>query len=343
MLDLEGIRSGVLNLLKVNMNLREGESVLLLNDVPQPGEWHLSYPRVADFVTRSLMVRKMYDIYREEFEGNRVDYLVYPSVGQNGSEPPAEVAERLLGYDVVLAVTTYSLSHTRAREQATHRGARLASMPGLEYSMLLADGPMAADYRAIREETERLAGLLTEAKVVRVTTGLGTDLTFSVEGRPGGADTGIMAEEGEWGNLPGGEAYIAPVEGTAQGRLVLPAGWYFELEKDMEFEFKDGYVVSVKGGGEVGEGFRRLLSFADDGLKHRRNCAELGIGTNPKARKPDNVLEAEKIKGTVHIAIGDSSHLGGVTESDLHQDFVLPEPTLYLDGRVVIEEGKTVL
>lgn len=343
MFDLEGIRSGVVNVLKVNMNLREGESVLLLNDVLQAGEWNLSYPRVLDFVTRSLMVRKMYDICREEFKGNRVDYLVYPCVGQHGSEPPAEVGERLLDYDVILAITTYSLSHTRAREKASKKGARLASMPGLEYSMLLDDGPLAADYRAIREETGRLADLLTEAKMARVTTELGTDLTFSVEKRAGGADTGIMGSKGQWGNLPGGEAYIAPVEGTAWGRLVLPAGWYFELEEDMELEFADGYVMSVKGGGKVGEGFRKLLSLEDDKLKHRRNCAELGIGTNPKAKKPDNVLEAEKIKGTVHIAIGDSSHLGGVTESDLHEDFVLPEPTLYLDGKIVIEKGKAVL
>lgn len=343
MLDLEGIRSGVIKVLKVNMNLREDESVLLLSDVPQPGDWNLSYPRVSNFVRRSLMVRKMYDICREEFKGNRVDYLVYPSVGQHGSEPPAEVAERLLDYDVVLAIPTYSISHTRARQEATKKGARLASMPGLEYDMLLDDGPMAADYRAISEETERLAERLTEARVARVTTEYGTDITFSLEERAGGADTGIMADKGQWGNLPGGEAYIAPVEGTARGRLVLPAGWYFELDENTEFEFADGYVISVKGGGKVGEGFRRLLSLEDDKLKPRRNCAELGIGTNPKAKKPDNVLEAEKIRGTVHIAIGDSSHLGGVTESDLHEDFVLPEPTLYLDGKVIIEKGKAVL
>jgi len=72
----------------------------------------------------------------------------------------------------------------------------------------------------------------------------------------------------------------------------------------------------------------------------RRNLAELGIGTNPNARRPDNVLEAEKIQGTVHVAIGDNIHMGGQVESDLHDDFVQPEVDLFLDGQPVILRGK---
>lgn len=338
MFSAEVIRSGVGNLLRVNMGLRPGESVLLVNDVPGANDWTLAYCRVADIVKRSLMVKRMYEICLEEFKENRVEYLTYPCLGLHGSEPPQGVADRLRS-DVILAITSYSLSHTQARESATQKGCRIASMPGLEYEMLRDDGPMAADYEAIGEETRRLAAMLTAAQKARVTTRLGTDLSFSLRGREGGADTGIMAQRGEWGNLPGGEAYIAPVEGTAEGRLVVPAGWFAGLERDMELEFRKGYVTSLKGGNQVGEEFRTLLSFGDESLKHRRNCAELGIGTNPKAKRPDNTLESEKIKGTIHVAVGDSSHMGGLTESDLHEDFVIPEPTLYLDGRVVMEEG----
>ena len=83
------------------------------------------------------------------------------------------------------------------------------------------------------------------------------------------------------------------------------------------------------------------LEGGDDPVcKARRNLAELGIGTNPNARRPDNVLEAEKIKGTVHVAIGDNAHMGGRVEADFHEDFVLPQPDLYLDGILVIEGGE---
>lgn len=334
MSNFKKIRAGVVNMLKVNMQLKDRESILIVNDFPIQKEWALPYPRIKDMASRSLLARQIFDLIRDEFKHNRIDYLAYPSMGQHGTEPPTEVAEKLLEYEVAILLTTYSLSHTEAREKATKKGARIASMPGIEDAMFADDGPMAADYSGIRKESEEWAELLTRGKMLRVVTGYGTDLTFSIEGRPGGADTGILEKAGDWGNLPGGEAFIAPVEGTANGKMVVPRGWFFGLEEDMTLKFKDGYVVALQGGGQVGEEFSRLLSFDDDRLKHRRNCAELGIGTNPKARKPDNVLEAEKIKGTVHIAIGDSSHLGGVTQSDLHEDFVLPEPVLYIDGKI---------
>lgn len=336
MFNLDKIKPGVISMLRVNMGLKNGESVLVVNDVPRPEEWYLGFSEIKDMAERSVLARGIYEICREAFKDNRVDYLVYPSVGQSGKEPPDFVTEKLLGYDVIILVTTHSLSHTNAREKATQTGARIASMPGIEYAMFLEDGPMAVDYAAIRQETETVSAMLTKAKRARVTTDLGTDLVFSIEGREGGPDTGIYDVKGEWGNLPGGEAFVAPVEGTANGKLVVPKGWYPGLTEDMVLEFKDGYVVSLQGGGQVGAEFSRLLAFGDDSLKHRRNCAELGIGTNPKAKKPDNVLEAEKIKGTIHIAIGDSSHLGGVNESDLHEDFVIPNPRLYLDGEMVL-------
>jgi leucyl aminopeptidase (aminopeptidase T) len=67
---------------------------------------------------------------------------------------------------------------------------------------------------------------------------------------------------------------------------------------------------------------------------------ELGLGTNPNARRPDHVPEAEKIKGTVHFAIGDNLHMGGEVESDTQEDFIQPEPDLPLDGRPVIVRGE---
>jgi leucyl aminopeptidase (aminopeptidase T) len=101
-------------------------------------------------------------------------------------------------------------------------------------------------------------------------------------------------------------------------------------------------VVRIEGGGKVGESFKKLLQLEseEETSEARRNLAELGIGTNPNAKQPDNVLEAEKIKGTVHLAIGDNSHMGGTVTADLHEDFVIAEPDLLLDDKLVIEGGE---
>jgi leucyl aminopeptidase (aminopeptidase T) len=195
---------------------------------------------------------------------------------------------------------------------------------------------MLADYEAVFRETREWADQLTACREVHILTSLGTDLKFSIEGRLGGSDHGLFHKPGDWGNLPAGEAYIAPVEGTAQGKLVVPAGWYLDLKSDMTLVFEDGYVTSLSSGGKVGEHFCSLFRFGEEEFLHRRNCAELGIGTNPNAKNAENILEAEKIRGTIHIAVGDSAHMQGKTASDLHEDFIIPNPVVYFDGKKVM-------
>ena len=55
---------------------------------------------------------------------------------------------------------------------------------------------------------------------------------------------------------------------------------------------------------------------------------------------PDNVLETEKIDGTVHIGFDDNAHFGGTISSDYHGDMAMPEPDLCLDGQLVIQCGE---
>ena len=79
-----------------------------------------------------------------------------------------------------------------------------------------------------------------------------------------------------------------------------------------------------------------------------RNIAELGIGTNERATRPDNVLEAEKILGTVHVALGDNSGFGGVVSTPFHEDYVLFRPTLVVVARdgeesAILDDGRLLV
>lgn len=340
MKDFEHLRQAAINMLNVNLGVREGERIAFVTDVPAPGDWErLPEEVLEDMLNRARMTRAICQMMRKAFPALVVDLICFEQTGQSGREPDEETAQRFLNYDVLVLMTTHSLSHTRARENACQNGARIASMPGVDAAMFAPNGPMAADYVQIKEESLTLAEMLTRGHSVRITTPYGTDLSFSIEGRNGRGDTGLLLEPGAFGNLPGGEAYIAPVEGTAEGVLVVPAGWYPGLKENMRLTFHAGYVISVEGGGDVGASFRELFDLSNADLSHRRNCAELGIGTNPNAKRPDNVLEAEKIKGTVHIAVGDNSHMGGLVESDLHEDFMLTQPTLWIDGERVLGDN----
>ena len=63
------------------------------------------------------------------------------------------------------------------------------------------------------------------------------------------------------------------------------------------------------------------------------NLAELGIGTSDRAKLTGNVLEDEKILGTVHVAFGASAAIGGTVSVPVHLDGVVLEPSLEVDGK----------
>jgi aminopeptidase len=342
-IDVAKIYESVAAMFRVNMGLQPGEKVLVVTDLPRPHDWQKRGTHwLATTSSRNVLARAVVDIAHQAFPDAVTDFLAFPATGSHGAEPPQAVAERIAAANVVIALTAYSLSHTDARLDATRAGARVASMPEFDTHMFYSEGPMAVDYQQVAADCLRFAQRLTQADRVQVRTPNGTDLSFRLGDRPGQVDTGLYDQPGTWGNLPAGEAYAIPLEGTGEGKLVAPAGWYPHLEQDMILRFEKGRVVEILGGGDVGDNFRRILDLSSEDLPFaaRRNLAELGIGANPRARTPDNVLEAEKIKGTVHIAIGDNLHMGGQVESDLHEDFVLPSPDLILDDDHVIISGE---
>jgi leucyl aminopeptidase (aminopeptidase T) len=346
MIEKDKIADGVVNMLKVNMGLKKGEKLLVVTDIPTAEEWKTKESaKLTEALDRALLAKAVSEIALEKFPDCKVEFFVYPSVGKHGTYPGKEVEEKMKAADVVIAITTYSLTHTDARVNACKAGARIASMPMFLAEMFYPGGPMAADYREIEKETKKIADLITKANEARVTSPGGTNITFSLKGRKGGVDAGIFTEKGAWGNLPSGEAYCAPVEGTANGKVVVEPNWFPDLKEKMTLVFKDGYVTEIIGGGKVGDEYRSLLDFTkkEEPYISRRNLAELGVGTNPNAKRPDNVLESEKIKGTVHLAIGDNSHMGGKVTSDLHQDFIIPKATLIFDEKTIMKNGKLVV
>jgi len=332
-------------MLKVNMGVKPGERVLVLSDFPVANEWvKMPIERLPEFVERSLLAKTVFEILSSKFPDCKVEFCAYPSVGRNAADPGREVAERMKSADVDIAITTYSLTHTEAREDACKAGARVASMPLFLADMFYEGGSMDADYTKVKSESDSLAKIITKAKEIIVKTKGGTDVRFSLVDRKGMSESGLYTDKGAWGNLPAGEAYSTPLEGTGNGKLVVEKGWHPNLEENMTIVFKDGSATEVLRGGKVGDELRNLLKpgINEEPYTSRRNMAEFGIGTNPNAKRPDNTLESEKIRGTIHIAVGDNAHMGGRVHADLHQDFIQPKPDVWVDEKLMMKGGRLV-
>lgn len=254
----------------------------------------------------------------------------------HGNEPPEAVASAMRSADVIIIPTSKSLSHTNAREEANENGARIASMPGIDVQII--KETLSADYEAIAERCEPMDKIISEGSSVNVFTEAGTDLTLNIKERDGISDTGILHDPGDFGNLPAGEVYCAPLENEGKGTLVIDTAMagIGLLSEPIKIEFSEGKAKEIKGGRKADE-LRSILEDADD---NAFKIAELGIGTNPEAKVSGNPLVDEKIMGTMHIALGNNLHMGGEQESEIHLDGIVSDPNFEVDGELVIENGE---
>jgi leucyl aminopeptidase (aminopeptidase T) len=259
---------------------------------------------------------------------------------RHGEEPPKPVAEMWLHSDVFVAPTKYSLTHTQARKNATARGARGATMPGITHEIFTQT--MGIDYTMVKENCEKMRKALEGAKRVEVTSPLGTDITMSIEGREILVDNGILHDKGAFGNLPAGEVFVAPVEGTANGVIVSDGSiaGIGVLKNPVKIKVEEGYAVEITGEAEAEMLKRSLESAPPQYKKEAYNIAELGLGCNFGARVVGNILEDEKVYETIHIALGDNSTIGGKTVAGIHIDCLLTKPTLKVDGKEIVTNGK---
>lgn len=255
----------------------------------------------------------------------------------HGEEPPRAVGEVMKEVDVIIIPTTMSLSHTDARKDACDAGARVASMPGITREML-SKGGMTADYEKVKDISETLAEDLSKGGKLEIKTDEGTDFFAGITGRMAKSDSGIFTKVGQFGNLPAGEAFIAPLEGLSHGILAIDGsmGGIGRLKNPIKVSVEAGMVMDVQGDGG------RLKNTLDK-FKNGDNVAEIGIGTNPKAKIIGNVLEDEKVLGTIHVAFGDNHTFGGDTRSDIHLDGIIKKPDIWLDGKIIMEKGRLLI
>ena len=249
---------------------------------------------------------------------------------RHGEEPPKAIAEAMKNADVVIAPTTFSLTHTRAKINACKAGARVASMPGITEKMM-ASGGITADCNMINETAIRLNKVLGNARKVRIVTKSGTDIEFDLEGCTWRMDTGLCREPGRSSNLPAGELYIAPKD--ANGVFVVDGSMsgFGILDSPLEITVRNRYVTGIRG-----KHAHKLNEMLGRVGEKARNIAEFGIGINPQARLIGNVLEDEKVGGTVHIALGDNSTFGGDVIAGIHLDGIITEPRIFVDNEEFI-------
>jgi aminopeptidase len=367
------------SLFETNMGVKVGERVLVFSDIIRPDETPSTSDR--DRRTRLNATARATAEFAAKAYGSG-GFVEFPATPASGAEPPQELwlatfgdailaaltseglltkllvkaaspdeiahaREIVLAHrgdvtGVIIALANNSTSHTRYRALACAAGCRFASLPHFDPNMFHTS--MTVDWSALAIRTARLVKAVNKAEWIRVTTPNGTDMTICKQGRHAEGDDGLLTAPGSFGNLPAGEAYLAPLEGQSHGVMVIEWGPTRKLDESLRLIIENGVVIRIEGSDS--HRARLEAKFAENA--NCRNIAELGIGTNDKASRPDNVLEAEKILGTIHIALGDNTGFGGTVSAPFHEDYVFYQPTLTAimadeSTHVIIDSGKLLV
>ncbi len=190
---------------------------------------------------------------------------------------------------------------------------------------------------------------LSGADEVRITHQDGTDLSLRVKGRPVLKDLGVLTREGiekdgDVGlNLPSGEAFISPLETSANGTITFPHVNVYGhgFTHGLTLRFRNGRVQEYW----ADSGKKFLDGYLAENTPSTRVIAELGIGANRAAKWSGYLLTDEKIYGTLHIAIGNNTgSYHGKNKASGHLDMVKPmkDGLMTVDGRKVMVKGAPV-
>ncbi|HEY8347454.1 MAG TPA: aminopeptidase [Symbiobacteriaceae bacterium] len=299
--------------LRESLGLRAGETVLIAVDSPLEG--------AARVLTDQAL----------ELGAARVTVCRLPDPSGPLTVVPRRWLDEMACADVVISLfSRFDLSREmpliRAAMAVFRRQNRSRWALGAGVDEGLLTEALAGDPGIVATAARSLWARLRSSAGVRITTEAGTDLTLKWSGRRFCVETGLIRLPGMLGNLPGGEVYIAPREESAEGRLVVDLSLGdIPLDRPVVLTFHRGRVVSLEGGEAARELRRRLGSDP-----WAWTVGEFGVGANPYLPVRGVASTDEKVRGTVHVALGGNLRFGGKNPADSHYDCVISRPRVHL-------------
>lgn len=305
------------------LRVRAGEEVVIVAD-------H-STKSIADLLTEAVLQANAEPVV-----------IVMRRRTRAAEEPPEVVAAALSSAGAALLPTTYSLTHTKARNLASQRGVRILSLSQPSEATFIS-GVLDVDYEAIADQAGRFERLLIAASLVRVESGSGASLLVPIAGRKVTSSPGLCAAPGTVASPPCLEVNVGPQEDSTEGEIwvngaLVPAGTVME---PFLARFRHGVLQRPMNGADGAKWQSVLESFNDENVFR---VVELGIGLNPKAQiGRGNNAENEGAAGAVHLGLGEGRTFGSRISASTHVDIVVCGASLWLDDQCVIHKGELLL
>jgi leucyl aminopeptidase (aminopeptidase T) len=205
---------------------------------------------------------------------------------------------------------------------------------------------LATDPKLIQKNGAAVKATFADAKLVHLTHPNGTDLRFGVEGRPVILSDGVISpEQAAQGGassilyLPAGEAQLAPVPGTAEGKVVIDRmdTGIGPVEK-LTWTFQAGKLVASTA--RPSPAYARWKELYEAAAVGKDHFAGIDLGLHPGVRSTlARPLLSYIPAGMVTLFIGDDTAAGGSNATSYNSAGFLPGATVEVDGKPLVEKG----
>ncbi|MCG7522448.1 2,5-dihydroxypyridine 5,6-dioxygenase [Ruegeria sp. Ofav3-42] len=225
-------------------------------------------------------------------------------------------------------------------------------------SILLAVEPPEILTRLVPTEEDRAmvlesSKLLQAARQMRVTSKAGTNIIFDLGQYPMLEEYGYVDKPGRWDHWPSGFLATWPNEGESNGTVVLDRGDILLPQKSylaepIEMTVKNGYVTNITGGLDADLLNDYMETFNDP---EAYAVSHIGWGLQKRARwstmhmldKEAHIgMDARAFDGNFLFSMGPNTEAGGARNTACHIDIPMRNCSVYLDNKVVVENGRTV-
>ncbi|MHB1160301.1 MAG: aminopeptidase [Chloroflexota bacterium] len=291
--------------------------------------------------TNNLRIAEMLAAATVGVGGVPIIVMITPT-GAHGAQLPEPATAAVAKSDVFFLPATYSQTHTDARIQAIANGARGCTMCEVTEDCLCGS-TVKADYEELDRVGRRIGVVMADTHEIRVTTPRGTDIRAQVTGRPVQYETGLFRNPGDFAAFPNSEVNIAPIEGTAEGKMVVDIRIMnvgVVRNQPVTCYFKDGDMVKVEGGPYAEQFWEMMLGY---GNRTAFNVAEFGLGLNPMGRLYATNLEDLGRLGVFHLGLGSNYAIGGKIKAPCHVDVCCLHANFYFDGKLVYRDQEILL
>ena len=328
----EGVKQAVEHCLKV----KAGENVVIITD--------------AETVDIGSAIKAAIEKITAE-----VKFFVMEDFGERPIDYPKAIDDAIKAADVSIyaaqgaegELQTFRMKMLRAVE--ANPRLRHAHMIGITPE-IMKDG-MCSDYKEIQRVSRLVYEKVRNAGKIRVVNEKGND--FVAEFSP---QLKWLVEDGDippgdWKNLPDGEVCTCPV--NVNGKVIFDGclGDFF-TEKYGSLE-NTPIFIEVENGRAIKESIQcndeqlrnEFIRYLFENDENSNRIGEFAIGTNTGLTKLIyNLLQDEKFP-SVHIAFGSPSpgKTGADWDSKTHVDGMIKNPTIYVDGEMLMDKGQFCL